>query len=204
MLVDHILIRRDATRLGCAPQPELLRELGTRLRGHVHLEEHSVFPLIDETLPEHEQQGFVVAEVSPAINPLAVGDQDLPLAHRRRLAPDRYLHEPRSNRNDPAALLAVPRGLCLAWSKLDEIDPQFGVEATEQCYRVFCAALRLVRSTADAVQRGILSSQEIVNCDAERGAEAHDCRERQSPLAALSLRDGSWTSPWRAAPDRAD
>jgi len=58
MLVDHILIRRDATRLGCAPQPELLRELGTRLRGHVHLEEHSVFPLIEETLPEHELEAL--------------------------------------------------------------------------------------------------------------------------------------------------
>jgi hemerythrin-like domain-containing protein len=54
MLIDHILIRRDATRLGAAPQLDLLRELGTRLTGHVRLEEHQIFPLIEETLPEHE------------------------------------------------------------------------------------------------------------------------------------------------------
>jgi hemerythrin-like domain-containing protein len=58
MLVDHILIRRDATRLGCAPPLDLLRELGVRLRGHVQLEEQEVFPLIEKTLPERDLEAL--------------------------------------------------------------------------------------------------------------------------------------------------
>lgn len=58
MVVDHILIRRDATRLGCVPRLELLRSLGARLRGHVQLEEYEVFPLIEAALPEHELQAL--------------------------------------------------------------------------------------------------------------------------------------------------
>jgi hemerythrin-like domain-containing protein len=58
MLVDHVLIRRDAHRLGCAPELEVLHELGARLKGHVALEEHEVFPLIERALPEHELQAL--------------------------------------------------------------------------------------------------------------------------------------------------
>jgi hemerythrin-like domain-containing protein len=59
MLVDHVLIRRDAHRLGCAPELDVLHELGARLKGHVALEEHAVFPLIEQALPEHELQALL-------------------------------------------------------------------------------------------------------------------------------------------------
>jgi hemerythrin-like domain-containing protein len=58
MLVDHVVIRRDAHRLGCAPELDVLHELGARLKGHVALEEHEVFPLIEQALPEHELQAL--------------------------------------------------------------------------------------------------------------------------------------------------
>ena len=54
MLIDHMLIRRDAARLTAQPPPELLHDLGARLRSHVELEEHEVFPLMEATIPEPE------------------------------------------------------------------------------------------------------------------------------------------------------
>ena len=54
MLLDHMLIRRDADRLANAPPLELLHDLGARLAAHVELEEHELFPLIEETIPEPE------------------------------------------------------------------------------------------------------------------------------------------------------
>jgi hemerythrin-like domain-containing protein len=54
VLVDHVVIRRDAGRLTAAPSLELLHELGDRLAAHVHLEEQELFPLIEATLPEPE------------------------------------------------------------------------------------------------------------------------------------------------------
>jgi hypothetical protein len=56
MLLDHMLIRRDAVRLAGMPSLELLHDLGARLADHVHLEEHEVFPLIEATIPETELQ----------------------------------------------------------------------------------------------------------------------------------------------------
>jgi hemerythrin-like domain-containing protein len=56
MLLDHMLIRRDAARLAVAATPELLHDLGARLADHVQLEEHEVFPLIEATIPETELQ----------------------------------------------------------------------------------------------------------------------------------------------------
>ena len=56
MLLDHMLIRRDADRLANAPRLELLHDLGERLADHVQLEEHEVFPLIEATIPETELQ----------------------------------------------------------------------------------------------------------------------------------------------------
>jgi iron-sulfur cluster repair protein YtfE (RIC family) len=58
MLQDHMLIRRDATRLGNEPSLELLHELGSRLADHVHLEERELFPLIEETIPEPELEAL--------------------------------------------------------------------------------------------------------------------------------------------------
>lgn len=113
-----------------------------------------------------EQQGFVFAEVSPSADPLAVSDQNLALAHRRRLAADLDLDQAGRHRNDPAACLDVPGGLRLARRELDEIHPHFGVDAAEQRCRVLCSVLRLLDSTADAVQRGILASQQLIHRDA--------------------------------------
>lgn len=56
MLLDHMLIRRDAARLAGTPPLELLHDLGARLADHVQLEEHEVFPLIEATIPETELQ----------------------------------------------------------------------------------------------------------------------------------------------------
>ena len=53
-LLDHVLIRRDATRLAAGADPEVADALGVRLADHVKLEEHELFPLIERTLPESE------------------------------------------------------------------------------------------------------------------------------------------------------
>lgn len=53
-LIDHVLIRRDVTRLPEAPPLALLHELGQRLADHVKLEENELFPLIERTIPEPE------------------------------------------------------------------------------------------------------------------------------------------------------
>lgn len=54
MLIDHMLIRRDASRLTDRPPLELLHGLGARLSSHVELEEREVFPLVEATIPERE------------------------------------------------------------------------------------------------------------------------------------------------------
>jgi hemerythrin-like domain-containing protein len=54
MLLDHMLIRRDADQLANAPPLELLHDLGARLAAHVELEERELFPLIEQTIPEPE------------------------------------------------------------------------------------------------------------------------------------------------------
>lgn len=58
MLIDHILIRRDAARLADAPPLRLLHDLGARLAEHVRFEERELFPLIETTLPEPELQAL--------------------------------------------------------------------------------------------------------------------------------------------------
>jgi len=52
LALDHLMIRRDAARVGTEAEPELLHELGARLADHVRLEEHELFPLVERTLPE--------------------------------------------------------------------------------------------------------------------------------------------------------
>ena len=54
VLIDHVVIRRDAERLAGAPSLELLHGLGDRLAAHVQLEEQELFPLIEAALPEPE------------------------------------------------------------------------------------------------------------------------------------------------------
>ena len=54
MLIDHMLIRRDAARLTDRPPIELLHDLGARLSSHVELEEREVFPLVEAAIPEPE------------------------------------------------------------------------------------------------------------------------------------------------------
>ncbi len=50
MLIDHVIIRRDAALVaGGASAPEL-RRLGEVLASHVRLEERQVFPLVEATL----------------------------------------------------------------------------------------------------------------------------------------------------------
>jgi iron-sulfur cluster repair protein YtfE (RIC family) len=59
MLVDHVLIRRDVSRIEEDPRLEqvalgVLHNLGRRLEAHVRLEEREVFPLIEGALPHDE------------------------------------------------------------------------------------------------------------------------------------------------------
>jgi hemerythrin-like domain-containing protein len=64
MLVDHMIIRRDAALVaGGASAPEL-RRLGQELASHVRLEERRVFPLVEETLSvlELDRLGHRLAE----------------------------------------------------------------------------------------------------------------------------------------------
>lgn len=51
-LLDHVLIRRDATCLANGADASVAHALGARLADHVKLEEHELFPLIERTLPE--------------------------------------------------------------------------------------------------------------------------------------------------------
>jgi hemerythrin HHE cation binding domain-containing protein len=56
MLLDHVLIRRDAELLSREPSLQLLHALGTTLEAHVRLEEREVFPLIEDAIPAPELQ----------------------------------------------------------------------------------------------------------------------------------------------------
>jgi iron-sulfur cluster repair protein YtfE (RIC family) len=58
MLTQHALIRGLAMQLSDEFEQDKIREdtlrnLGERLEAHIRLEEREVFPLIEETLPEH-------------------------------------------------------------------------------------------------------------------------------------------------------
>ncbi|MGH2832929.1 MAG: hemerythrin domain-containing protein [Solirubrobacteraceae bacterium] len=58
MLIDHMLIRRDAERLTLGAPLEILHDLGSRLANHVALEEHELFPLIEAAVPEPDLQAL--------------------------------------------------------------------------------------------------------------------------------------------------
>lgn len=52
VLVDHVVIRRDARVLERSPSLPTARALGERLAAHVRLEERELFPLIQQAMPE--------------------------------------------------------------------------------------------------------------------------------------------------------
>jgi hemerythrin-like domain-containing protein len=61
MLTQHAQIRGLAMQLGdeleqVKIREDTLRNLGEQLEAHIRLEEREVFPLIEETLPEHALQ----------------------------------------------------------------------------------------------------------------------------------------------------
>ena len=58
MLIDHVLIRRDAEQLAHAAPLALLHDLGSRLADHVALEEHELFSLIEAAVPEDDLQAL--------------------------------------------------------------------------------------------------------------------------------------------------
>jgi hemerythrin-like domain-containing protein len=63
MLLDHVRIRAAALRLERDPSPPLdaLHELGTALGRHVRLEERTVFPLIEQSMPADAIEQLVAA-----------------------------------------------------------------------------------------------------------------------------------------------
>ena len=66
VLIDHAEIRLRVLRLLAAPaSASSLRELGELLAGHVHLEEHELFPAIERALDEPEL-GQLAADVRDA------------------------------------------------------------------------------------------------------------------------------------------
>ncbi len=58
MLLDHMLIRRDAAQITANASPELLHDVGARLADHVRFEEHELFTLIEEIVPEYELEAL--------------------------------------------------------------------------------------------------------------------------------------------------
>jgi hemerythrin-like domain-containing protein len=54
VLLDHVMIRCDAARLAEVTDLETLQVLGKRLADHVSLEEHELFPRIEDALSETE------------------------------------------------------------------------------------------------------------------------------------------------------
>jgi hypothetical protein len=60
MLIDHMMIRRDAALVAAGGSTEIMCRLGASLIAHVRLEERQVFPLIEETLSEDELDAIAV------------------------------------------------------------------------------------------------------------------------------------------------
>jgi len=73
MLAQHASIRGLVMELSDEAmrgevRPEMLRNLGMRLEDHIRLEERVVFPLIEETLPEH-----ILAEAASRLEAFEIG-----------------------------------------------------------------------------------------------------------------------------------
>ncbi|WP_187369458.1 hemerythrin domain-containing protein [Baekduia soli] len=66
MLIDHMLIRRDAELVARGASAPELRRLGETLAAHVRLEERRVFPLVEATLSNSELDALAgrLAEVT--------------------------------------------------------------------------------------------------------------------------------------------
>ena len=60
MLIDHMMIRRDAVLIATGRPTDIMHRLGANLMTHVRLEERQVFPLIEETLSEDELDAIAV------------------------------------------------------------------------------------------------------------------------------------------------
>lgn len=58
MLVEHMIIRRDAALVANGASAPQLQRLGQTLAAHVRLEERRIFPLIEGTLSESELDGL--------------------------------------------------------------------------------------------------------------------------------------------------
>lgn len=65
MLIDHMMIRRDAVLIATGRPTDIMHRLGANLRAHVRLEERQVFPLIEETLSEDELDAVAVRLAAP-------------------------------------------------------------------------------------------------------------------------------------------
>jgi hypothetical protein len=63
VLVDHLVIRRDADALARErePQVERLRALGELLASHTRFEERRLFPMIEEALPPRDLADVIAA-----------------------------------------------------------------------------------------------------------------------------------------------
>jgi hemerythrin-like domain-containing protein len=71
VLIEHAEIRLRALQLqGKAASPTQLNELGELLAGHVRLEEHELFPAIEESLDDSELRRLAAAMAA------AEGDRD--------------------------------------------------------------------------------------------------------------------------------
>jgi len=69
MLIEHVHINRLVTELAAqvregAPSAETMRALGTMLQEHIRYEEHVVFPLIEQQMPDEALQALQAAITS--------------------------------------------------------------------------------------------------------------------------------------------
>ena len=136
-----------------------------------------------------EQLGLGLAEVAPAGDERAVGDQHLAVADRGRLAADLDLHEAAGDGDDgPAGTDAGDRRAGLARAEVDEVDVEVRRAPSSEtvCSKPSCGSSV---AAADAVDARVLTAQEVVDRHAERAAEAHQGGEREAAVAALDLRD---------------
>jgi hypothetical protein len=69
MLIDHMMIRRDAVLIATGRPAEIMHRLGARLISHVRLEERRVFPLIEATLSEDELDAIGVRLAATGAHP---------------------------------------------------------------------------------------------------------------------------------------
>ena len=84
-------------------------------------------------------------------------------------------------------LVARPAGL--ARVEVHEVDPQLRVAVAEQRDRALEAALGVLGPPPDPVDLGILAVEQVVDRDAECGAEPRERREREASFGPFGLGD---------------